>query len=112
MVVLPEPSLIGAEQDDRRLQFLLEPVDGVAQGARIGTVHPGKYLVLVGGDVACVEESYAAGLDAGREAALERAVESLSAPETPSLEELFLDLVGGEPAAEPPGRRPWRTAGS
>jgi len=27
-----------------------------------GTVHPGKYLVLVGGDVACVEESYAAGL--------------------------------------------------
>ena len=30
-----------------------------------GTVHPGKYLVLVGGDVASVEESYAAGLDAG-----------------------------------------------
>ena len=27
-----------------------------------GTVHPGKYLVLVGGDVASVEESYAAGL--------------------------------------------------
>jgi microcompartment protein CcmL/EutN len=27
-----------------------------------GTVHPGKYLVLVGGDVACVEESFAAGL--------------------------------------------------
>ena len=33
-----------------------------------GTVHPGKYLVLVGGDVACVEESYAAGLDVGRRA--------------------------------------------
>ena len=31
-----------------------------------GTVHPGKYLVLVGGDVACVEESYAAGLEIGR----------------------------------------------
>jgi hypothetical protein len=30
-----------------------------------GTVHPGKYLVLVGGDVASVEEAYAAGLDAG-----------------------------------------------
>ena len=27
-----------------------------------GTVHPGKYLVLVGGDVACVEESFTAGL--------------------------------------------------
>jgi microcompartment protein CcmL/EutN len=37
-----------------------------------GTVHPGKYLVLVGGDVACVEESYAAGLDAGREALLDQ----------------------------------------
>jgi microcompartment protein CcmL/EutN len=37
-----------------------------------GTVHPGKYLILVGGDVACVEESYAAGLDAGREALLDR----------------------------------------
>jgi microcompartment protein CcmL/EutN len=32
-----------------------------------GTVHPGKYLVLVGGDVASVEESYAAGLAAGGE---------------------------------------------
>ena len=30
-----------------------------------GTVHPGKYLVLVGGDVASVEESFAAGLAAG-----------------------------------------------
>lgn len=37
-----------------------------------GTVHPGKYLVLVGGDVACVEESYAAGLEAGREALVDR----------------------------------------
>lgn len=37
-----------------------------------GTVHPGKYLVLVGGDVASVEESYAAGLDAGREVLVDR----------------------------------------
>lgn len=37
-----------------------------------GTVHPGKYLVLVGGDVACVEEAYAAGLEAGREALVDR----------------------------------------
>lgn len=44
-------------------------------------------------------------LDAEGEAALERAVESLSEPATPSLEELFLDLVGGGPATELPGRR-------
>lgn len=37
-----------------------------------GTVHPGKYIVLVGGDVATVEESYLAGLEAGREALLDR----------------------------------------
>lgn len=37
-----------------------------------GTVHPGKYLVLVGGDVACVEESYAAGLDAGGESLVDQ----------------------------------------
>ena len=37
-----------------------------------GTVHPGKYLVLVGGDVACVEESYTAGLAAGGDAVLDR----------------------------------------
>jgi len=30
-----------------------------------GTVHPGKYLVLVGGDVAVVEEAYSAGRQAG-----------------------------------------------
>jgi microcompartment protein CcmL/EutN len=33
-----------------------------------GTVHPGKYLVLVGGDVASVEEAWSAGHDAGGEA--------------------------------------------
>jgi len=37
-----------------------------------GTVHPGKYLVLVGGDVACVEESYAAGLEVGRHALIDQ----------------------------------------
>ena len=37
-----------------------------------GTVHPGKYLVLVGGDVACVEESFAAGLDIGRQALVDQ----------------------------------------
>ncbi len=32
-----------------------------------GTVHPGKYLVLVSGDTASVEEGLTAGLDAGRD---------------------------------------------
>lgn len=36
-----------------------------------GTIHPGNYLVLVGGDVACVEESYLAGLDVGDGALLD-----------------------------------------
>jgi len=37
-----------------------------------GTVHPGRYLVLVGGDVACVEESYAAGLAAGGDSLVDK----------------------------------------
>ena len=39
-----------------------------------GTVHPGKYLVLVGGDVACVEESYAAGLAVGDGSLIDRII--------------------------------------
>ena len=39
-----------------------------------GTVHPGKYLVLVGGDVASVEESYAAGLAAGGDTIVDRII--------------------------------------
>lgn len=30
-----------------------------------GTIHPGNYLVLVAGDVACVDEAYRAGLELG-----------------------------------------------
>ncbi len=37
-----------------------------------GTVHPGNYLVLVGGDVAVVEEAYAAGIESGRTALLDQ----------------------------------------
>ena len=37
-----------------------------------GTVHPGKYLVLVGGDVACVEESFAAGLTLAGDALIDK----------------------------------------
>lgn len=33
---------------------------------KAGTVHPGKYLVLVGGQVAPVEESYREGLNVGQ----------------------------------------------
>ena len=40
-----------------------------------------------------------------RTAALERSVAGLSAPATPSLEELFLDLVGGERAEATSERR-------
>ena len=37
-----------------------------------GTIHPGRYVVLVGGDVACVEESYAAGLAAGGDSLVDK----------------------------------------
>ena len=37
-----------------------------------GTIHPGNYLILVGGDVACVEEAFAAGLDAGPDGLLDQ----------------------------------------
>ena len=37
-----------------------------------GSVHPGKYLVLVDGDVASVEESLAAGVEAGAPALIDR----------------------------------------
>lgn len=40
------------------------PIDVI----RAGTVQPGKYLVMIGGAVAAVEESLAAGQEAGRDA--------------------------------------------
>jgi len=40
--------------------------------AYAGTIHPGHYLILVAGDVACVEEAYEAGLEAGTEPLLDR----------------------------------------
>ena len=43
------------------------PVDVI----RAGTVHPGRYLVLVGGEVADVEEALAAGRSAGQEVLLD-----------------------------------------
>ncbi len=41
-----------------------------------GTVHPGKYLVLVGGDVACVEEA----LEAGRRTAAAALIDQIYLP--------------------------------
>ena len=42
--------------------------------AYAGTVHPGHYLILVAGDVACVEEAYRAGLDASVPALLDEII--------------------------------------
>ncbi|MEE8368889.1 MAG: BMC domain-containing protein [Thermoanaerobaculia bacterium] len=36
-----------------------------------GTVHPGKYLVLAGGEVACVEEARLAGIEVGADSLLD-----------------------------------------
>jgi microcompartment protein CcmL/EutN len=36
-----------------------------------GTVHPGKYLILAGGEVACVEEARMAGLEIGADSLLD-----------------------------------------
>ena len=51
----------------------IEAADAMAKRAQIavlkaGTVQPGRYLVLIGGSVADVEESLAAGLEVGRDA--------------------------------------------
>jgi len=40
--------------------------------AYAGTIHPGNYLVLVAGNVACVDEAYKAGLGAGAEALIDQ----------------------------------------
>lgn len=40
--------------------------------AYAGTVHPGNYLILVAGDLACVEEAYRAGLDCGARTLLDQ----------------------------------------
>ncbi len=40
--------------------------------AYAGTIHPGNYLILVAGDVACVDEAFQAGLEAGTETLLDQ----------------------------------------
>lgn len=39
--------------------------------AYAGTIHPGHYLILVAGDVACVDEAFNAGLEGGSEGLLD-----------------------------------------
>ena len=40
--------------------------------AYAGTVHPGNYLILVAGDVACVDEAFQAGLETATESLLDQ----------------------------------------
>lgn len=40
--------------------------------AYAGTVHPGNFLILVAGDVACVDEAFQAGLETGTETLLDQ----------------------------------------
>jgi len=40
--------------------------------AYAGTVHPGNYLVLVAGDLACVDEAFQAGLETGNDTLLDQ----------------------------------------
>ena len=41
---------------------------GPVEVVRAGTVHPGRYLILVAGDVAAVEEAFRAGIEVGQAA--------------------------------------------
>jgi microcompartment protein CcmL/EutN len=55
---------------------------------RAGTVHPGKYLVLIGGSVGDVEEALAAGREVGAEALLDAVFLPDAHPE-------LVDAIGG-----------------
>jgi microcompartment protein CcmL/EutN len=59
-----------------------------------GTVHNGKYLVLVAGEVADVEESYAAGLAVGASAVLDSVF-------LPGVHPRVADAVGRQRRGEP-----------
>ena len=58
------------------------------QTLRIGTVQPGKYLILVGGSVAAVEEAYLEGLRLGGAALTDEIM-------LPDVHEQVYDAVGG-----------------
>jgi microcompartment protein CcmL/EutN len=59
---------------------------------KAGTIHPGKYLVMVGGEVAAVEESYREGLSIGREAIVDDVI-------LPDIHRQTLDGIEGKKAA-------------
>ncbi len=59
------------------------------QTFRVGTVQPGKYLVLIGGSVAAVEESYAEGRRVGGEALTDEVL-------LPNVHVQVYDAVGGK----------------
>jgi microcompartment protein CcmL/EutN len=68
VTVAPQPALALLEFDSIAAGILAaDAMIKAAPIARIkpGTVHPGHYLVLVGGSVASVEEAYRAGLSRG-----------------------------------------------
>jgi hypothetical protein len=69
-----------------------------------GTVHPGKYLVLVGGDVASVEESYGAGLTAGGDAVIDRIFLPSAHPDISRYLRGMRGRVTGEAPRPPPSR--------
>jgi microcompartment protein CcmL/EutN len=106
------------ERADERADETLQPalglleLDSIAAGIRTGdamvkrspvsvlyagTVHPGKYLVLVGGEVAEVEEA----LDAGREVAAPALLDQLYLPDAHP--RLAAVLRGGRGSGEPAG---------
>ena len=64
---------------------------------RCGTVHPGRYLALVGGTVASTEEAYAEGVASGKEAAA--LVAGICLPDP--VDSVAEALVGGLPSTAP-----------
>jgi microcompartment protein CcmL/EutN len=61
---------------------------------KTGTVQPGKYLVLIGGEVADVEESLAAGRDAG-------AADAVDYVYLPQVHQQVVDAISGGRIPEP-----------
>jgi microcompartment protein CcmL/EutN len=72
----------------------IEAGDAMAKRAPLaslhaGTVQPGKYLVLAGGEVADVQEAQAAGLEVGRRALLDQIF-------LPDVHDDVIDAIGGD----------------
>ncbi|MGD2163357.1 MAG: BMC domain-containing protein [Anaerolineales bacterium] len=61
---------------------------------KTGTVQPGKYLVLIGGEVADVEESLAAGRDTG-------AADAVDYVYLPQVHQQVVEAIGGGRTPEP-----------